>query len=119
MNPPQYTIPAHLIGPFLPVVAALEVVGVPYHIGGSVASSTWGLPRSTLVRLASPEDTILHKLRWYHMGGGVSERQWLDVLGVLKTQNTALERAYLQHWAVQLGVADLLDRAWEEAGLAK
>ncbi|MGI8586958.1 MAG: hypothetical protein ACR2M0_04620 [Chloroflexia bacterium] len=52
-----------------------------------------------LVRLASPEDTILHKLRWYLMGGGVSERQWLDVLDVLKTQNTALDSAYLQHWA--------------------
>ncbi len=70
-------------------------------------------------RLASPEDTILHKLRWYLMGGGVSERQWLDVLGVLKTQNTALDSAYLQHWAGQLGVADLLARAWEEAGLAQ
>jgi hypothetical protein len=199
MNPPPYSIPADLIGPFLPVVTALEATGVPYHIGGSVASSTWGFPRSTqdadivadlqsaqiapfvallqddfyldvpaietavrqrgmfnlihlesmfkvdiilpkrtafaaaeaaraqatpltgtpgqMVRLASPEDTILHKLQWYRQGGGVSERQWLDVLGVLKTQNTGLDRAYLEHWAIQLGVAELLTRAWGEAGL--
>jgi hypothetical protein len=47
MNPPRYAIPADLIGPFLPVIAALDAVGVPYHIGGSIASSTWGFPRAT------------------------------------------------------------------------
>jgi hypothetical protein len=30
-----------------PVVEALELLGVRYHIGGSVASSAYGLPRST------------------------------------------------------------------------
>ena len=32
--------------------------------------------------LASAEDIILHKLYWFQLGGGVSERQWNDVLGV-------------------------------------
>ena len=37
--------------------------------------------------LASPEDIILNKLEWYRQGGEVSERQWTDVLGVLKVQS--------------------------------
>ncbi len=32
----------------------------------------------------TPEDTVLHKLEWYCAGGEVSERQWGDVVGVLK-----------------------------------
>jgi hypothetical protein len=35
--------------------------------------------------VASPEDIVLAKLEWYRAGGEVSERQWGDVLGVLKT----------------------------------
>src|SRR6266566_2946963 len=31
-----------------PIVEALEQLGVPYHIGGSVASSLYGLPRLTI-----------------------------------------------------------------------
>lgn len=66
----------------------------------------------------SPEDIILHKLIWYEMGGRVSERQWLDVLGVLKVQSTDLDAAYLRKWAAKLRVAALLAQAWDEAGLA-
>ena len=181
-----------------PVVEALEQLGVGYYIGGSVASSLHGIPRSTididlvadlhlenarpLVKLlkaayyidedavrdaikrrtefnaihldtmlkvdvfipktrlfdqeelrrvqlkvlegsersfytASPEDTILNKLEWYKMGGEVSDRQWNDILGVLKVQGTNLDMTYLQRWASSLGVADLLGRALVDAGL--
>lgn len=68
-------------------------------------------------QLASPEDTILNKLEWYRQGGEISERQWTDVLGVLKVQSKSLDRAYLLRWAVQLGVDDLLKRSLEDAGL--
>ena len=46
-----------------------------------------------------------------------TDRQWTDVLGVLKVQGPALDRAYLREWASQLGCADLLSRAIEAAGL--
>ena len=41
----------------------------------------------------------------------MSERQWRDVLGILKAQGDRLELAYMRRWAVSLGVSDLLDRA--------
>ena len=71
----------------------------------------------SLIHVASPEDTILAKLQWYRDGGGVSDRQWNDVLGVLKVQGAALDRAYLDEWARELGLTDLLRRALDEAGL--
>jgi hypothetical protein len=66
--------------------------------------------------MASPEDVILSKLAWYRRGGEVSDRQWQDLLSVFVVQGDALDRAYLQNWATDLGVADLLTRAVEEAG---
>ena len=66
-------------------------------------------------RLATAEDTLLAKLDWYRQGGEVSERQWRDVLGVLKVQGDRLDFAYLRQWADELGVRDLLERALQEA----
>lgn len=65
--------------------------------------------------LTTAEDIILHKLEWYRLGDGVSERQWQDVLGVFRVQGAALDRAYLERWARELGVDDLLARACTEA----
>lgn len=70
-----------------------------------------------LFNLESPEDVILTKLEWYRMGGEVSDRQWNDILGVLKVQGTNLDISYLRRWASSLGVADLLERALVDAGL--
>jgi hypothetical protein len=179
-----------------PVVAALEGLGVAYRIGGFVASSALGVPRSTLdvdvvcalggvhvdafVRALSPEyyvdadmirdaiarrasfnlihlatmlkvdvfvrgagdydrevfarvtrrqldegtrefdlttaeDIVLRKLEWFRSGGGVSERHWTDVLGVIRVQSDALDREYLAKWAAALGLAELLERALREA----
>ena len=69
------------------------------------------------VQLASPEDVVIHKLRWYRMGEGVSDRQWRDVLGVLKVQASELDREYLVRAADDLDLTDLLSRALSEAGL--
>ncbi len=65
--------------------------------------------------IATPEDTVLSKLQWYKMGGEVSDRQWNDVLGVLKVQGNRLDMNYLQHWACELNLSDLLKKSLEEA----
>ncbi len=76
-----------------------------------------GPDSQTTFYVASAEDTVLAKLQWYRQGGGVSDRQWNDVLGVLKVQGATLDRVYLAEWARELGVTDLLRRALEDAGL--
>jgi hypothetical protein len=50
-------------------------------------------------------------------GGGISERQWNDLLSVLKVQANTLDYDYLRHWAAELGIADLLLRAFDDAGI--
>ena len=60
--------------------------------------------------------TILAKLEWFRRGGEISERQWTDVLGVLRAGVASLDRRYLEEGARELAVADLLDRAFAEAG---
>ena len=189
---------SQVLAAITPVVEAFEQLGVLYHIGGSVASSVYGILRATIdadliadlrlehvqplviqlktdyyidedmirdaikrrssfnvihlntmlkvdvfipksrlfdqeelrraqlevlsegtrpFNVASPEGTILNKLEWYRMGGEVSDRQWNDILGVLKVQGTDLDLVYLQRWAVNLNVTDLLERALVDAGL--
>ncbi len=66
--------------------------------------------------VTSAEDIVLSKLEWYRMGGETSDRQWRDVLGVLKVQGDRLDRGYLRRMAAELDVADLLEQAFEEAG---
>jgi len=64
--------------------------------------------------VATPEDVILSKLRWFHIGGKVSEQQWHDVLGVIAVQGNGLDLSYLREWAEYLGVPDLLEKALAE-----
>jgi hypothetical protein len=181
-----------------PVIKAFEEIGIQYYLGGSIASSAFGIARTTLdadiiadlkphqvkslvarlglsyyideqmildaiktkssfniihlntmfkidvfllkndayaksafqrrkkdtldvesgaleLYLASPEDIFLHKLYWFKIGGKVSERQWGDVLGILKVQADSLDNGYLRYWADEMGIADLLDKATHEA----
>jgi hypothetical protein len=63
-----------------------------------------------------PEDILLQKLRWYRLGGEVSDRQWRDVRGIIRVQGAGLDVAYLRENAPILGVGDLLERALEQDG---
>jgi hypothetical protein len=65
--------------------------------------------------VATAEDTIAQKLRWFQLGGGVSERQWSDALGVVRVRGPALDREYLRETSDALGVATLLERLLREA----
>ena len=146
------------IAALMEVVKCLDEIGLPYAIGGSVASSVHGEPRASadadlLVELAEhqlpdlvaglqgtfyvPDDAAREAIRraasfnvihvdsaykvdildWFRRGGGVSDLQWRDVLGVLKVQGPALDVAYLRDIARQVGLEQLLDRAMSEAGL--
>lgn len=63
-----------------------------------------------IIFFVSAEDTILAKLEWYRLGGEISDRQWQDVLGIVKTQGERLDWAYLREQAAGLRLADLLER---------
>ena len=65
--------------------------------------------------VASPEDNILAKLEWYRLGGEISDRQWQDILSVLRVQGDRIDREYLRRWAESLKLSDLLERALDEA----
>jgi hypothetical protein len=68
--------------------------------------------------LKSAEDTVLRKLLWHRAGGGVSDRQWRDLVEVLRISREVLDGAYLDTWAVRLDLVAPLARARADAGLA-
>jgi hypothetical protein len=72
--------------------------------------------RGVCLRVLSPEDTILAKLQWYRQGGGVSERQWRDVVEVLLVQGERLDLHYLRGEAERMGLGGLLARAMGDVG---
>lgn len=65
---------------------------------------------------SAPEDIVLRKLDWLRSSGGVLERQWRDVLGVLKVQRGRLDLPYLRDSARRIGLAESLARALAESG---
>lgn len=67
------------------------------------------------VWITSSEDVVLRKLRWFDDGGRVSDRQWRDILGVLRTQAGRLDDDYLDVTARAAGLATLLERARRDA----
>lgn len=66
---------------------------------------------ATVFSFATPEDMILHKLTWFELGERVSERQWNDVVGVIRVNRSGLDWSYIERWAEQLGVSELLKEA--------
>ena len=104
---------------YLPTVLKIDLFGVgpsPYD------ETEFARRRAVRVRasgeelvLKSPEDTVLRKLLWYRAGGSISERQWRDVVQVMCVSGAAMDQAYLDRWASQLGLSELLEKARAES----
>ena len=68
------------------------------------------------IHVHPPEDILLQKLRCYKLSGGQSDRQWRDVVAIIRVQGERLDRDYARKNAPALGVSDLLRQAFDEAG---
>ena len=124
-----YYVPEHLLGEAIARRASFNVI----HLGTMVkvdvfVSRDRPFDRRSLDRVqpaplegggtipvSSPEDTVLAKLEWFRRGGDVSERQWTDVMGLLRAGANMDER-YLREGAHELEVGDLLRRALDQGG---
>ena len=103
---------------------AATSIKVDLFVAGTSALERAQLDRRARVHLAtgediyvhSPEDILLQKLRWYQLGGRVSERQWRDILGILSVQRGHLDLVFVKDLAAAAGLSDLLQRALDEAG---
>jgi hypothetical protein len=67
--------------------------------------------------VTSPEDQVLRKLDWYRNTDHESDRQWRDVVGILRIHGAAMDRVYLDETARQIDLAALLDDATNAANL--
>ncbi len=68
------------------------------------------------VDITHPEGVILQKLVWFRKTGDSSDRQWRDVLGVLKSQGAALDLTAVREWSHRLMIDDLLEKALLDLG---
>ena len=69
-----------------------------------------------LLWITSTEDQILRKLDWYRQGDNVSDRQWRDIIAILRINRTSLDNLYLDATAALVDLSGLLRQAQEEAG---
>lgn len=62
------------------------------------------------LRVATKEDILLAKMRWYRRGAEMSETQRRDIERLISLNRGEFDEAYLQAGAAQLQVVDLLER---------
>jgi hypothetical protein len=100
---------------YLPLVTKIDFFGRGYE---PFDESEFGRRSAVRVRASgeslvvkSAEDTVLRKLLWFRDGGEVSDRQWRDVVSVLRVSKNSLDETYLTSWASRLGLTALLARA--------
>jgi hypothetical protein len=65
--------------------------------------------------IITPEDLIVAKLEWAKAGS--SWRQIEDVAGILKVRSRSLDRAYIEKWVRELGLASQWESARKEAAV--
>lgn len=56
--------------------------------------------------IAAAEDMLLHEPCWHKMSP--TDRQLTDARGILLVSGDVLDHAYMEHWAKQIGVIELL-----------
>jgi hypothetical protein len=61
------------------------------------------------MKVSTPEDTILMKLKWANLSGG-SEKQFTDALRVFEVQYDTLNFSYIDKWIGYLEVSGLYER---------
>lgn len=100
---------------YLPMVTKIDFFGRGYE---PFDESEFSRRREVAVRptgeslfIKSAEDTVLRKLLWFREGGEVSEKQWRDIVSVLRISADAMDDTYLDTWASRLNLGALLDRA--------
>jgi hypothetical protein len=67
--------------------------------------------------IGAADDQVLRKLRWFRLGGEISERQWRDVISILRVQGDRIQPERLRADAEPLGLGDLVSRALAEIGV--
>jgi hypothetical protein len=67
--------------------------------------------------VTAPEDQVLRKLDWFRSSGHGSERQWRDVVGILRVHGDAMDFGYLDEMSRELDLRSLLDDARHVADL--
>jgi hypothetical protein len=87
----------------------------PYEQLKFARRQAYRLNGETEVYLASPEDVVVNKLRWGKQSQ--SQKQWRDVLGVLKAQQEILDYEYMHHWAAEFDLSSDLEQITLEAGV--
>lgn len=104
---------------YLPAITKVDVFGVgpdPFdEIELSRRRAVTVRPDGTTLVLKTPEDTVLRKLMWFRAGGEVSDRQWRDIVAVLRVGGATMDHGYLDTWAKRLSVEPLLARARADA----
>jgi hypothetical protein len=104
---------------FLPTVMKIDI----FAVGGEPYDEIeFARRRPVVVRssgetllVKTPEDTVLRKLLWFREGGGVSEKQWRDVVEVLRVSGDQMDETYLESWAARLRLEALLEKARRDA----
>ena len=102
-------------GFYLPVLTKIDIFGLgadPFDEAEFArrAAVVVGSAGETLV-VKSPEDSVLRKLLWYRDGGEVSDRQWRDIVSVLRVNVGRLDLRYLLEWAERLQCRELYAKA--------
>jgi hypothetical protein len=103
---------------FLPLLTKIDLFvlrDAPFDASEFARRAPVEVRPGVVLHVKTPEDTILRKLLWYRSGGSVSERQWRDVVEVLRQSAAVLDATYLDVWGSRLDLAELLARARAEA----